>query len=93
MAKVAPDKMEMEGDVEAKLSDAVPDKAQRKVKEKELTYLRRRRGLRKAAVTRIRKTLEEEISAQACRDTIEEMNLRLKDAFADWRKAHRLTKV
>ena len=90
MAKVATDKMEMEEEVEAKLSDAVPDKAQRAAKEKELTGLRRQRGLRKAAVTRIRKTLEEEISAQASRDTIEEMNLRLKEAFADWRKAHRL---
>ena len=90
MAKVATDKMEMEEEAEAKLSDAVPDKAQRAAKEKELTGLRRQRGLRKAAVTRIRKTLEEEISAQATRDTIEEMNMPLKDAFADWRKAHRL---
>ena len=57
-------------------------------KEKELTGLRRQRGLRKAAVTRIRKTLEEEISAQASRDTIEEMNMRLKDSFAGWRKVH-----
>ena len=80
----------MEEEVEAKLSDAVPDKAQRAAKEKELTDLRRQRGLRKAAVTRIRKTLEEEISAQATRDIIEEMNLRLKEAFAYLRKVQQL---
>ena len=90
MAKVAADKMEMEEEVEAKLSDAIPDKAQCAAKEKELTGLRRQRGLRKAAVTRIRKTLEEEISAQANRDVIEKVNLRFEEAFADLRKVHQL---
>ena len=89
MAKVATDKMEMEEEVEAKQLDSAQDGAQRVAKEKELTGLCRQRGLRKAAVTRIRKTFEEEISARASRDTIEEMNMRLKDAFADWRKTLR----
>ena len=88
MAKVAADKMEMEEEVEAKLSDSALDGAQRA--DKELTGLRRQRGLKKSAVTRIRKILEGEISRQASRDVIEEMNIRLKEAFADWRKAHQL---
>ena len=89
MAKVATDKMEMEEEVEAKLSDSALDGAQRADK-KELTGLRRQRGLKKSAVTRTRKILEGEISRQASRDVIEEMNIRLKEAFADWRKAHQL---
>ena len=92
MAKVATDKMEMEEEVVAKLSDSALDGAQRADK-KELTGLRRQRGLKKSAVTRIRKILEGEISRQASRDVIEEMNIRLKEAFADWRKAHQLWSV
>ena len=64
MAQVAADKTEMEEEVEAKLSDSALDGAQRTDK-KELTSLRRQRGLKKSAVTRIRKVLEGEISRQA----------------------------
>ena len=92
MAKVATDKTEMEEEVEAKLSDSALDGAQRadKEKEKELAGLRRQRGLKKSAVTRIRKALEGEISRHANRDVIEEMNTRLKKAFADLEKTHQL---
>ena len=52
--------------------------------------MRRQRGLKKSAVTRIRKGLEGEISRQATRNVIEKMNIRLEEAFVDLRKTHQL---
>ena len=90
MAKVSTDKMEMEEEVEAKLSDPAQDRTQRISKEKELAGLRQQRGLKRAAVTRIRRALEVEISRQPTRDIIDKMNMRLEEAFADLRQVHQL---
>ncbi|KAF0289633.1 Piwi-like protein Siwi [Amphibalanus amphitrite] len=83
------DKTQMEAKEEEhvmKPSDPGMDAAQRAAKEKELASLRRQRGFKRAAVTRISKTVEEEIARQASSDSIQKVNLRLEEAFADLRK-------
>ena len=83
------DKTQME-EQDVKPSDPGMDAAQRAAKEKELASLRRQRGFKRAAVTRICKSVEDEIARQANRDSIQEVHARLKEAFCDLRKAHQL---
>ena len=66
------------------------DDAQRVPKYKELAVLRRQRSFKRAPVTRICKSVEDEISRQADRNSIEEANTRLKEALSDFRKTHEL---
>ena len=84
------EEIEKEEQREAKSSDPAMDAAQRAAKEKELASLRRQRGCKRAAVTRITKVVEEEISRQASYSSAQEVYLRLREAFTELRKAHQL---
>ena len=78
------------GESAAPSGDEMKSAAEDKDKDKELANVRRQRGHKKASVTRIRKTLEQEIARHASRDRIQEVLGRLKEAFAQLRKAHQL---
>ena len=75
---------------EVKQTNPSMEGASNDVRDQELADLRRQRGCKRAAVTRVSKTVDTELSRKANRKCIQEVSERVNEAFTDLRKIHQI---